>query len=101
MPCDNPNCDCNNGHGHGGGGAGFALGIAVGAAAASFLASGSGAASRKKAKQKFDKLIGGTASEELVESIKEVAAGVLDDIAGPEQPKPRKKPAKRTKRAKK
>lgn len=77
MACG-PNCKCKKDHGRGAtSGVGFAFGVAIGAAAGAVLASD--AKTRKKARKKLDLLVG-DAGPEVLESVKEVAAQVIDDI---------------------
>ena len=95
MACG-PNCQCKH-HGRSGGtaGVGFAFGVALGAAAGAVLAADP--KTRKQAKKKLDLLVG-DAAPEVVESVKEVAAQVIEDIRGSladDEPPPKRKPQKR------
>lgn len=93
MACG-PNCNCKQ-HGRGSGTAsvGFAFGVALGAAAGAVLAADP--KTRKQAKRKLDALVG-DAAPEVVESVKEVAAQVIEDIRGQlDEDEPASKPRKR------
>lgn len=89
MACNNPNCDC---HHREKGGTGFAVGVAVGAAAATLAASD--AKTRRKAKAKFEQLVG-DAAPEFIEQVKGVAGQIIDDIRDEEPPKRRRRTVKR------